>query len=225
MSSNREVETGPKSSSATFCTTGARPGGRGKAGRVSRFSCAGISLAMEISALRRDNCFSLFFLQVFCDNTVGTTTLFGKQKAGPALSEHEPSTAGKVPAPALYPPWKREAATGRIWLVLDDTPTPADNDLINRQACQIRPQIGWLRARSWIRETLFDVIRAQLGYMLCSTAQAKCWQPGGEFTCPRRPGHTWHLWSPSAVAGGVQRGWQESTPQSLPGFWFLSASR
>lgn len=94
--------------------------------------------------------------------------------------------------------------------MLDDTPTPADNDLINRQPCQIRPQIAWLRARSWIRETLFDVIRAQLGYMLCSMAQAKCWQPEGEFPCPRRAGHSWHLWSPSAM-GGVQKGWQEGT--------------
>lgn len=103
---------------------------------------------MEILVLRRDNRFCLLFLKVFCDNTVGTAALSGKQKAGPALGEHGPSTVGKVPAPALHPPWKREAATGGIWLVLDDTPTPADNDLINRQPCQIRPQIGWLRARS-----------------------------------------------------------------------------
>lgn len=123
--------------------------------------------------LRRDNCFSLFSLDVFCDNTVGTATLLGKQKAGPAPGEQEPSSTGKVPAPAPFPPWKREAATGGIWLVLDDPPTAADNDLINRQPCQIRPQIGWLCARSWIRETLFDVIRAQLGYMLCSVAQPR----------------------------------------------------
>ncbi|TRZ24512.1 hypothetical protein HGM15179_002555 [Zosterops borbonicus] len=84
-------------------------------------------------------------LRVFCDNTVGTATLLGKQKA---LGEQELS-----PSPESSLEKREEAATGGIWLVLNDTPTPADNDLINRQPCQIRPQIGWLRARSWIRET------------------------------------------------------------------------
>lgn len=108
----------------------------------------GWSLEMEILVLRGDNCFSLFSLQVFCDNVVGTATLLGKQKAGPARGEQEPS-----PSPESSLEKREEAATGGIWLVLDDTPTPADNDLINRQPCQIRPQIGWLRARSWITET------------------------------------------------------------------------
>ena len=58
--------------------------------------------------------------------------------------------------------------------MLDDTPTLPDNDLINRQACQIGPQIGWRLASCWIRETLFDVIRVQLGYTHRFTAQAKC---------------------------------------------------
>lgn len=213
---NREVET---DFSAIFCTWG-RLGGRDKAGRVGSFRAG---LEMEISVLKRDNCSCLFSLQVFCDNTVGTASLWGIRKQGLswwARAQHHGDGAGPSPGSS----WKREAATGGIWLVLDDTPTPADNDLINRQPCQIRPQIAWLRARSWIRETLFDVIRAQLGYMLCSMAQAKCWQPEGEFPCPRRAGHSWHLWSPSAT-GGVQKGWQEGTLQSLPGFWFLSASR
>lgn len=116
-----------------------------KLGRSAGLAVLGWSLEMEISVLRRDNCFSLFSLQVFCDNTVGTATLLGKQKA---LGEQELS-----PSPESSLEKREEAATGGIWLVLDDTPTPADNDLINRQPCQIRPQIGWLRARSWIRET------------------------------------------------------------------------
>lgn len=115
--------------------------------RSAALAVLGWSLEMEISVRKADNCFSLFSLRVFCDNTVGTTTLLGKQKAGSALGEQEP---GSSPESSLE---KREAATGGIWLVLDATPTPADNDLINRQPCQIRPQIGWLRARSWIRET------------------------------------------------------------------------
>lgn len=108
--------------------------------------------------------------------------------------------------------------------MLDDTPTQPDNDLINRQACQIGPQIGWQLARCWIRETLFDVIRVQLGYMHCFIAQAKCGQPGGAFACHRRPWVPWHLWSPAVVAGGRSGGRWEGTLQSLPGFWFPSNS-
>lgn len=109
--------------------------------------------------------------------------------------------------------------------MLDDTPTLPDNDLINRQACQIGPQIGWRLARCWIRETLFDVIRVQLGYMHCFMAQAKCGQPGGAFACHRRP---WAYLAPLDTRCGGRRGRSggqcEGTLQFLPGFWFPSNS-
>lgn len=108
--------------------------------------------------------------------------------------------------------------------MLDDTPTLPDNDLINRQACQIGPQIGRLFARCWIRETLFDVITVQLGYMHCLMAQAKHGRLGGAFACHGCPGRAWHLWSPTAAVGGGSGGWQEGITQSLPEFWFPSNS-
>lgn len=102
-----------------------------------------------------------------------------------------------------YPLQKGEEAAEGIWLLLDDTPTPPDNDLINRHACQIGPQIAWRLARLWIRETLFDVIAVQLGYTHCFTAQAGRW--GGAWACC---GRAWLCLAARVMAVGPAGGGQ-----------------